>query len=171
MLIGKKIGQDYYYGHYAFPTQMPMFLLGIYCYRLHQSLIISLSMRHQALIAMTVLVLFFGSSDLKVSPLGGHVYMGVLFAIVMIFVSLDASNIFMKTLRILGRQSYALFFLHLLLLKEFYKYLFSSQDFNFYTMLMVNVAVSVGLSWLCSWALFDRIDRFFVRSVRYSRVV
>lgn len=87
-----------------------MFLLGIYCYRLNQSLVVSQSMRHQVLIAMTVLVLFFGSSDLKVSPLGGHIYIGILFAFVMIFVSLDASNFFMNTLRVLGRQSYALFF-------------------------------------------------------------
>jgi peptidoglycan/LPS O-acetylase OafA/YrhL len=171
MLIGKNIGQDVYYGYYAFPRQIPLFLLGIYCYRLNQSLVVSLSMRHQVLIAMTVLVLYFGSSDLKVSPLGGHIYIGILFAFVMIFVSLDASNFFMNTLRVLGRQSYALFFLHLLFLKEFYKYLFSSHDFNFYTMLMVNIVVSVGLSWLCSWLFFDRIDRFFVRSVRYRRVV
>ena len=64
----------------------------------------------------------------------------------------------------MGRQSYALFLGHILVLKVVFTLVISRQDsFGFPAMLALNLVASVGLAWILSNNLFDPIDLWCVR--------
>lgn len=168
MIIGRYI--DYPgYSYYSFPVQFPLFILGIYCYRISRSLKFNLNIRHQLLILIAASILFIGTSDIVASPLGAHVLSGIIFSIVLVFTKINYSNTICKIFRSFGRQSYALFFLHLVFLKELHTHLVSRFSLEFYELLAFNIFVSVGLSWVFSFFIFNKIDEYFVRLIALRR--
>lgn len=164
MLVGKNtIPSDF--GYYAFPVQLPCFLLGIYCCRVNQEFNFRIAGRHAKLMIFVLGLLFFGLSDLYASPLGGHIVSVIIFGLALLFVRVNPGCIIWDLLRTLGRQSYALFFLHLFFLKIFFTLVVSNGILEFRWVLIANIFVSVFLSFIFSWLIFDRIDQFFVKLV------
>jgi peptidoglycan/LPS O-acetylase OafA/YrhL len=151
------------YRYYAFPVQLPAFILGIYSYRLAQSLNMELTRSHTQLLFLSAIVLFLYFSQL--GP-GAHIVSCILFAIVMVFVKINLDNGFNGPvwffLRSLGKQSYALFFIHLILLKLAYTHFFSINKFSFIIMLIVNIAISIAMSFALSKLIFNKIDIYFL---------
>ncbi len=150
--------------YYIFPIQLPCFLLGILAYRIKQIYNFHLSFNLSRTILLTVLILFFGLSNSSTSPLKEHIISALLFTVLLIFVSIKTQNRMNNLICTLGRQSYALFFLHLFLLKmaSTFGFVFST---NFYLSLFTNLFISVVVSWIFSIFIFDRIDRFFLNKI------
>jgi len=162
MLLGRHLGS---YGYYAFPLQLPCFLLGIYCFRVRRAWPnLETVGTHKTALALVMACLFFGLAKAETAPLGAHMLHAVLFALTLLLVPMRSRSLLAEATRSFGRQSYALFLVHLFLLKLVYT-LFVARypQWSTPSVLALNLGVSIGLSWLLSWALFNRIDEWFVR--------
>lgn len=164
MLLGRFEGA---YGYYAFPAQLPCFLLGVYCHRLSIAWPdLELSGAHKIAFAVTIVFLFFGFAKAQTAPLGIHLLYTVMFALVLTLVPICSKSFLAEVLRSFGRQSYALFLLHLLLLKVVYTLIVTKNpQLGLPLVLALNLSVSVALSWLLSWTVFNRIDIWCVDRV------
>jgi peptidoglycan/LPS O-acetylase OafA/YrhL len=162
MLVGRHLGD---FGYYAFPVQLPCFLLGVYCRRLKEARALApLGRAHDAALGMGLLMLFFGLSKAQTAPLGIYQVIAVLFAVALLFMRLDAANVLSRGLQALGRQSYALFLLHLLILKSAFAVLASlGVQMPLIVALLAYGALGFGLSWFLSNQVFNRMDEFVVR--------
>jgi len=161
MLIGRHLGDFVYY---AFPAQLPCFLLGVYCRRLKEARALGpLGREHDAALGMGLLMLFFGLSKAQTAPLGIYHVIAVLFALALLFMRLEGANLLSRGLQALGRQSYSLFLLHLLILKSAYAVLASlGVQMPLIVALLAYGALGFGLSWLLSNQVFNRMDEFCV---------
>ena len=153
--------------HYGFPAQLPCFILGVLACRLLQTP--DFASRFAPWASATVAcatLLMLGLVKGESKPLGDfHVY-ALCFAALLLASGTVARLImppFAAAFAAMGRQSYALFFVHLVLLKSSYTVLAALHiALPFWQELALNVLIAVPLSWLLSHLVFDRIDRFFV---------
>lgn len=155
------------YSHYGFPAQLPCFILGVLACRLVQTP--DFASRFAPWASATVAcatLLMLGLIKGESKPLGDfHVY-ALCFAALLLASDTVARLItppIAAAIAAMGRQSYALFFVHLVLLKSSYTVLAALHiALPFWLALALNVLIAVPLSWLLSHLVFDRIDRFFV---------
>lgn len=154
------------FSYYAFPVQLPCFILGIFCFRVKNAMTFAVSQKYMNVILLTVVILFFGTAEIKAAPVGAHIISCIIFVPLFIFLEFKGSSIIYAGLRSLGRQSYSLFFLHLVLLKTLVIFLIYYGNLDAIQILGMNVFVSVGISWILSWLLFNRIDNYCVQKVR-----
>lgn len=160
MLFGKQLGT---FGYYAFPVQLPCFIMGIVCYRAREHVVPALSPQVQIAIAGLMTLLFLGFTRLEGAPLGGHVVMSLFFAVALFLLRVRSGAGLAGVMQWIGRQSYALFLIHILVLKIAYSTVLAyGLPGGFWTGLAINLALSLIGSLFLSWAIFDRIDRYFV---------
>lgn len=163
MAVGKHMGA---FGYYAFPVQLPCFVMGILVYRARERFTIDLPSELQAPIAVTIALFVFGFLRTNVSPLGGHVMIAILFALALLVLRVHTGRGLLGALQAIGRQSYALFLVHLFLLKIAYTTVFANGFYpGLWLALCLNLAISVLGALALSWLIFDRIDRFFVTAM------
>jgi peptidoglycan/LPS O-acetylase OafA/YrhL len=162
-LLGKQLGA---FGYYAFPVQLPCFIMGIVCYRVREHVVPTLSPQVQLAVASLMILLFFGFTRLESAPLGGHVVMSLFFAAALFLLRVRGGAGLPGMIQWIGQQSYALFLIHILVLKIAYSTILAyGVPGGFWTSLAINLALSVLASLFLSWAVFDRIDRYFVRAM------
>ena len=162
------VGRNYTgYSYYGFPAQLPCFLLGVLVYRIMSAP--GFDVRFSSLRAPLVLaavLLMIGLTKGESRPLGESNVYALCFAVLLLCAT-TVSMVLPAWLKCgitsLGRQSYALFFVHLLLLKGWYVIAGVLHiEMSFEAALVANVLIAVPLSWLLSTIVFDPIDRFFV---------
>jgi peptidoglycan/LPS O-acetylase OafA/YrhL len=77
------------------------------------------------------------------------------------------TNVISRTVAAFGRQTYALYFVHMVLLVWLTNLVTSriSHEVQSHWLFVFNLFVAFPLSYLLSNAIFNRIDRFFVRTI------
>jgi len=168
MELGKhlEVGE---FRYYFFPNQLPCFLLGVYCYRLNQIWpALGLSGMHKTALMLTLTFLFFGFVEAETAPIGIHVLYVVFFALALTLTPIRSRPLVAQVLQSLGQQSYALFLSHIFLLKVFYTLVVAGNSgMGLPLLLALNLTVAIPLSWLLSWVIFNRIDRWCVERVSH----
>lgn len=150
-------------GYYSFITQLPCFLLGIYCYRIHQQHSSpAFSASHKAMILVALSAVFMGTAKGQSAPIQIHVLVTILFALALILAPVHSDSRIARVIRSFGRQSYALFLVHMVILRVFYTVWISKHDPGLFWGLVINLTLAIPFAWLLSWVIFDRIDRWFV---------
>lgn len=164
LLISRYLGA---FGYYAFPVQLPCFIIGILTYRIRATFPAAVTRNWQIATAVTMLLLFVGFTRLDGAPLGGHIAMSLMFAVALITLRITSVNGNFGMLQIIGRQSYALFLVHILLLKIYYTCAQVNHfEPGFWPTLFINLMISIPVSFIASYLLFDPIDRFFVNRMK-----
>ncbi len=164
LLIGRHFSG---FSHYGFPAQLPCFLLGALAHRISQmpNFESHFAPWRKVAIACSVM-LMIGLVKGESKPLGDSNVYALCFTAILLASSVLTEVLaptIVAGLAALGRQSYALFFVHLALLKGTYLYLSTEQIvLPFWPSLALNLIVAVPLTWLVSAFVFDRIDRYFV---------
>ena len=155
------------YSHYGFPAQLPCFILGVLACRLVQTPDFARRFAPWASASVAcATLLMVGLVKGESKPLGDFNVYALCFAVLLLAPDTVARSItppIAKAIAAMGRQSYALFFVHLVLLKCSYTILAALHTaLPFWQELTLNVLIAVPLSWLLSHLVFDRIDRLFV---------
>lgn len=155
------------YSHYAFFAQFPCFLLGVLVSRIKSYSEFEQRFRQwSAPVSVLALLLALGFLKGETKPLGdSHMY-AIFFAALLLAsqtIALYLPKIISEVMASFGRQSYAVFFVHIVLLKAWYL-LASIQkiDMIFWFALAVNLFIAIPLTWILSYFFIDPIDRFFV---------
>ncbi len=164
LLIGR-----YYegYSHYGFFSQLPCFILGIFVRRIKAKPGFEESFAPWGVpVFIVAMLLMAGWVKGESKPLDeSHVY-ALCFAALLLFSSAlvrHAPGLLNKVLASFGRQSYALFLVHLVFLKIWWALVeVYGLQMNFSTALLTNILIAVPLTWLVSKTLVDPIDRYFV---------
>lgn len=154
--------------YYNFLVQLPAFMLGIVVgIELNASPVRPLGSRGPALAAVA-LVVMAGMSRGNVSPLGQH----LLYSMAMAFVILGAWDVLRahggswlyRGVALCGRQSYAIFFVHLAVLKVLgYFEQFAGPGRSVPELLCLNLVFGTAASIALSSWIFHPIDSYFVR--------
>lgn len=157
-----------YYSYYNFLAQLPCFLLGVVLARLLDGDAARTFGRNFGLmLAMAAIVLIAAGALDDLRPVGYHHIYAAAFAMMILGLfdrvrALQGSLIYVWLARI-GERSYAIFFLHLLLLKVA-GYVEIRYDVAVYFPALV--AVNFGMALVsCYWlsnVVFHRIDRYFI---------
>lgn len=152
-----------YYSYYAFPAQLPCFLLGVVCYRLREQFRVALPLDVQAATACVVLVLFAGFARIETAPLGGHIAIAILAALALFSIRITICKSVLGLVQRIGRMSYALFLSHILILKIAYSTVFAngfqgSPGLAF----IINLSLALFAAGALSYAIFDPLDRYCV---------
>ncbi len=155
------------YSHYAFFAQFPCFLLGVSVQRIKNNpgFKRQFSQWDTSLVAVALL-LALGFVKGETKPLGdSHIY-AILFAILLFSsgsIPLYFPKVISKIIANFGKQSYAIFFIHMVLLNAWYV-LASAYEIEiiFWFALALNIFIAVPLTWVISYFFIDPIDRFFV---------
>ena len=157
------------YSYYGFPAQLPCFVLGALVHRLSQTPGFETRFapwRNVVIATSVLLMLGLGLVKGESKPLGDANVYALCFAAVLLASSALTETLpraATATLASMGRQSYALFFVHLMLLKLAYLLLAANHvSMTFWPAFALNLVVAVPLSWLLAALVFHRIDRFFV---------
>ncbi len=165
-LIGGRLPGSY--GYYNFAAQLPCFMLGVLAFRILQDPLSRVWLTKWAPTLLTlVLLLAVGMVNGNLSPIGVHNLYGALFATALVsFACLPARDLLvarMNFLRILGQQTYALYFSHLLLLKLQHYVLVERMNMtDFWILLSLNLVTSVAASLVLSSIVLHPIDQYFV---------
>lgn len=163
IVFGKYLATLGYFGYYAFPAQLPCFMVGVLCYRFRGLIEVWPPKSVQTAIACLLAVLLVGFARLIGAPLGGHVAIALLFAAALLTLRVSNGNGVFGWLQWFGRMSYALFLSHIFILKIAYSTIFmNGYDVPLLPMLAINLTLSIVVSAVLCWAVFDRIDRYFV---------
>lgn len=166
-LIGGRLPGSY--GYYNFATQLPCFVLGVLAFRvIHDPLLYKILAKWSPTLLFLAFVLGVGMINGSISPVGTHNLYGMVFAIMLVALScLSTKNIYvarLNLLRILGQQSYALYFSHLILLKAQHYILVERMGVNdFWIFFILNLFTSVIVSLAVSAVLLHPIDQYFVK--------
>ena len=155
--------------YYTFIPHLPEFLLGFLAFRItqHQSVARNISKYGNALF-FTSSILMLGFVDAKSTLLGSHHIFTIGFVAILVILVLR-SDYFLPWLGFiskLGRQSYALYFTHLLLLKIAFVISENFYEFSNVVTLGLNLFIVIPLSLLLSNFVFHNIDNFFVNKVK-----
>ena len=158
-----------YYGYRNFFAQLPCFMLGVCAFQvLREPTVQTLLKRWAPSLFAFAVILAIGMVNGNVSPVGSHNIYGLVFAAILVSFSLLSQRDLwagrLAILRLMGQQSYALFFTHIFLLKlqTYYLVGWLGGD-HFWAILGLNLLTSVGVSFAVSAALIHPIDQFFVR--------
>jgi peptidoglycan/LPS O-acetylase OafA/YrhL len=152
------------YSFYAFPVQFPCFILGIICYRVTKNVfIMNLIERYAAPIAAIAAVcaltaLRFASKPLPESLLPG--VCGAAFILTSGALATSSPRLVKNFLMRIGQQSYALFFVHMTLLKiSLMSFMYFGYSLPLPVHLLINLLVGIFGSLIFSQLIFDPIDR------------
>lgn len=160
---------EHYYGSRNFFAQLPCFLAGMVAYRVLQLPgAASVLARWASLLASFALILAVGMVHGNLSPVGSHNLYGLLFAAFLVAAThlpqREEWSARVEWLQRMGRQSYALFFSHLVLLKLQVFFLSPRLGLGeFWLFLGLNLLTGIVGAALLSAALLHPIDQFFVR--------
>lgn len=162
------IGRHYDgYSHYGFFSQLPCFILGV----LVQKIKITPGFHERftqwnSAVFTAAILLMVGLAKGASKPLGDSNIYALCFAALLLssgVMTRILPEFVNKVLANFGRKSYALFLVHLVLLKSWYFLMASySLEINFQTAILVNIFIALPLSWLLSKLFIDPIDRYFV---------
>lgn len=157
------------FGYRNFIAQLPSFMLGVLVFRVlrDKSFESALERWAPSLLAFAI-ILGIGMINGNLSPVGSHNIYALIFALILISLSrLPGREIWtdrLTALRIMGKQSYALFFVHIFLLKLQTYYLVNRLgEGHFWEILGLNLVTSILVSFLVSAVLVHPIDQYFVR--------
>lgn len=164
VLVGRRYSG---YSHYGFAAQLPCFVLGVIAQRLMAAPGFEARIEpYRAAVAAAALLLMLGLVKGESKPLGDSNVYALCFAALLLAspsVAAVLPKIVGRVVANFGRQSYALFFVHMVLLKAWYVAAgVWGLAPSFATALAVHLLIAVPLSWLVSTILFDPIDHFFV---------
>lgn len=175
MIAGGVLGYVLQLGDYSyrnFVVQIPCFFIGIFVFQFIKERAETCSPLESDgwIIYGKILcwILLFGMVKGNVEPLGAHHIYALIFGLflylmLVVRVSLSLTPIFVY-LQLLGRNCYALFFLHLFLLKFFKDFVINHLlSIGFWPLLLVNIFCSLVLSLILSIYFFNKIDNYFVR--------
>lgn len=155
--------------YYTFIPHLPEFLLGFLAFRItqHQNIALKISRYGNAILFMSC-ILMLGFVDAKSTLLGSHHIFTICFAMILIIFALrsDYSLPWLGFISNLGRQSYALYFTHLLLLKIAFVISENFYEFSNMIVLSLNLLIIIPLSILMSNFIFHNIDKFFVSKAK-----
>lgn len=156
-----------YWSYYSFPSQAASFMVGVAAFRIHQTWHATLPTKLLREALLLVAIVGLGLFQAESAPIGMHVVYSLLFGIGLMLVLLmrqaPALPFPWSILAHLGRMSYALFFAHLFLLKLLNPWVITLfEQSGFAMMLTANLAIAFGGSWLASFFVLDRVDRYFV---------
>jgi len=164
LLLGRYFSR---FSHYGFPAQLPCFLLGVLVHRISQEINFKNYLKKWREVIITVcMLLMLGLVKGESKPLGDSNIYALCFSAILL-VSSGLSNSLGPKLSVtfvkFGRQTYALYFVHLALLKCTYIY-FEYQHINllFWPKLAINLFIAIPVTWVIATLIFDRIDRYFV---------
>jgi peptidoglycan/LPS O-acetylase OafA/YrhL len=159
------------FGYYFFPNQLPCFVMGILLrHLLSLPGIENICRGYRHALWVGPLLIAFGMTNGNLWPLGyHHLYSMLLLAVMLSAFGWPAvkRNWLALWVTRIGRQSYALFFIHLILIKFFMAY-WSIQGWSTESVWMIfsaNLVIGLVGSLLLSELCFDRIDRWCVRSM------
>ncbi len=162
------VGRSYSgYSHYGFAAQLPCFMLGVIAQRVMATPAFETRFApYRIPVVAAAVLLMLGLIKGQSRPLGDSNIYALCFAAVLLASPAVAAALPIIVRRVVanfGRQSYALYFVHLVLLKAWYVAA-CAWDLapSFAAALAVNLVIALPLSWLASAILFDPIDRFFV---------
>jgi len=164
VLIGRHFSG---YSHYGFLAQFPCFMLGVLVYRLLENLSFQeLVTPWRKPLAFIAVIFTIGLIDGKTKPLGDFNIYAICCAVALISAPVIVHYLpilIRKVLSSFGRQSYALFFSHLLLLKTFHMIdLMANLNLSIFVAAVAYLAVSIIGGWILSNSIFDPIDKCFV---------
>ena len=165
LLIGRHVSA---LSHYGFLAQLPCFVLGVLAHRLSQTpgfdRIFSPWRRTALAICALVMLGLVKGGDNK--PLGDFNIYAICFSVVLLCGSTLTELLpraLTSSVAVAGRMSYALFFVHLALLKITYVVLAKRQiELDLLSALALNIFIALPLSWSVAAYIFDPIDRYFV---------
>lgn len=156
------------YSYYFFLSQMPCFILGILMYRiLENGKLTEICAKNSGIIFVSSTVLLFGMIKGNFAPLGYHHLYGLALCLLVLGtideLKLYSSTVAYKFVVLTGRQSYALFFLHLLIIKmQVYllcKYYVIESAILFFAL---NILAGLFGALLLSVVIINKIDLYFV---------
>ena len=158
------------YAYYGFLTHFPTFCLGMIAFDISKNKKInSLIYKYRILLNLLAMIFMVGFIKGSITLLGIHHLYSICFFIILITtLTLRSSyNVFFsRILVILGKQTYALYFTHLLLIKLWVFFSNIYLNLDLVTSLLINVFICTFVSYLISNLLFNKIDLFFVKKIK-----
>ena len=156
------------YSYYGFPAHFPTFILGIIAYNiLKNDKIFKILYENKIYIFLISLIIMIGNLKTEMS----HNLFGIkdiysisffLILITSLTLSKKIPTLFGSFLSFLGKQTYSLYFTHLILIKLWVFYFDNFLDYNYSLNLITNLIICIPISIIFSHLFFNKIDLFFV---------
>ena len=158
------------YSYYGFLSHFPTFCLGMISFELLKNKKITLMIyKVRNHLYFLSIIFMIGLIKGDISLLGiHHLYSVCLFIILITTLTLKKKfNLFFsKVFEIFGKQTYALYFTHLVLIKLWVFFSKIYLDLDFSHSLLINIIICTFLSYLISNLIFNKIDLFFVKKIK-----
>jgi peptidoglycan/LPS O-acetylase OafA/YrhL len=161
------VGKNGVVAYYLFPAHLPVFLIGILAYRIREHLP-KITVSVPILVGSVVcgLSLFVCYGKASGGYLGVQVAYSLVFAGFLIGIPDGQPGPVRRLLEALGRETYSLFLVHILVLKIGYTLLLAPHpELGFSGALGVNLLLGLPLTWALSHWIFNPIDRKCVELV------
>ena len=158
------------YSYYGFLSHFPTFCLGMIAYEISKKdKIQSIIFKNRKYLFILSIIIMIGQIKGDTSLLGVHHFYSVSFFIILT-TTLSLKNkynfFFSKTLEILGKQTYSLYFTHILIIKLWVFYSKMYLNLSFSDALISNIFICTIISFLFSNLIFNKIDLYFVRKMK-----
>lgn len=158
------------YSYYGFLSHFPTFCLGMIAYEISKKdKIQGIIFENRKYLFVLSIIIMIGQIKGNTSLLGIHHFYSVSFFLILITtLSLKNNfNLFLsKILEVLGKQTYSLYFTHIIIIKLWVFFSEIYLNLGFIAALVSNIFVCTIVSFSISNVIFNKIDLYFVRKMK-----